>query len=65
MKSKCEFCNRTRTAFIWIVVFGIILNSAFKLLYSTETLSVFEIMKVPLAFCILALLIKILINKNN
>ena len=64
MKPKCEFCNRTRMAFIWMVVIGIMLNSVYKLLYSPDTLSTFEIIKVPLAFCFAALLIKILINKK-
>ena len=65
MKPKCEFCTRTRMAFIWLVVIGIVLNSVYKLIYFPDTLSTFEIIKVPLIFCIAALLIKILMNKSN
>ena len=65
MKPKCEFCNKTRLAFIWIVAIGILFNSVYKLLYFSGTLSTFEIVKLPLTCCIIALAIKFLIKKNK
>ena len=65
MKKPCAFCDKTRSAFIWVVAFGIIINAGYNLLYFRETLSVFQILKVPLIFCMLALILKLFNNRNN
>lgn len=65
LAKKCAFCGTTRLAFIWIVVLGIIINAAYNLLYFRETLTIFQILKVPLIFCATALLFKLFTNRNN
>ena len=58
MTSSCAFCDKTRTAFIWVFAFGIIANAGYILFYIDEAVTVFQIVKIPLLFCILALVIK-------
>jgi hypothetical protein len=65
MKKKCAFCDGTRLAFIWIVALGIIINAAYNLLYVRETLTIFQILKLPLIFCLVALLLKIFTTRDN
>ena len=65
MAKKCAFCGSTRLAFIWLVTLGIIINAAYNLLYFRETLTIFQILKVPLILCAAALLLKITTKRNN
>ena len=58
MTSSCAFCDKTRTAFIWVIAFGIIANAGYNFFYMDKALTVFQIVKIPLLFCILALIIK-------
>ena len=59
MKKPCALCERSRLAFIWVIAFGIIANAAYNLMYLRETLSVFQIVKIPLLVCAAALILKI------
>ena len=59
MKNPCVFCDRSRLAFIWVIAFGILANATYNLLYFRETLSVFQIVKIPLLLCAAALFLKI------
>ena len=58
MKKPCAFCERTRLGFIWVIVFGIMANAAYNFFYFRETLTVFQIIKIPLLLCIIAFFIK-------
>ena len=58
MTSSCAFCDKTRTAFIWVIAFGIIANAGYNFFYMDEAVTMFQIVKIPLLFCILALIVK-------
>ena len=64
MEKKCAHCARVRSAFIWIVTAGIIINSSYHLTYSPDPLTIFQILKIPLALCVAALIFKIFSNRN-
>lgn len=60
MKRKCAFCEKSRLTFVWLVALAILINAASNLVYHRDTLTVFEILKIPLVFCVLAFLVKLL-----
>ncbi|MDC3340628.1 hypothetical protein OAV54_02550, partial [Planktomarina temperata] len=60
MKRKCAFCEKSRLTFVWLVALAILINAASNLVYHRDTLTVFEILKIPLVFCVLAFLVKFL-----
>ena len=64
MKRKCAFCEKSRLTFVWLVALAILINAASNLVYHRDTLTVFEILKIPLVFCVLAFLVKFL-KRNN
>ena len=59
MKRKCAFCEKSRLTFVWLIALAILINAASNLVYHRDTLTVFEILKIPLVFCLLAFLVKI------
>ena len=59
MKKPCALCDRSRLAFVWVVAFGIIANAVYNLMYFQETISLYQIVKIPLLLCAAALFLKI------
>jgi len=64
MKRKCAFCERSRLTFVWLLAFAILINAIINLIYYRDTLTVFEILKLPLGFFLLAFFVKFL-KKNK
>jgi len=60
MKRKCAFCEKSRLTFVWLIALAILINAVSNLVYYRDTLTVFEILKLPLGFCLLAFLVKFL-----
>ena len=60
MKQKCAFCEKSRLTFVWLIALAILINAASNLVYHRDTLTVFEVLKIPLVFCLLAFLVKFL-----
>jgi hypothetical protein len=60
MKRKCAFCERSRLTLVWLIALAILINAASNLVYHHDTLTVFEVLKIPLVFCLLAFLVKFL-----
>ena len=65
MEKRCAHCARVRSAFIWIVTIGIVVNSGYQLAYSRDPITAFQILKIPLALCAVALIFKIITNQNK
>ena len=59
MEKPCKICQQSRVAFVWIVVIIILANSVYQLSNSNDGLATKDILLIPIAIGILALLIKL------
>ena len=62
MEKPCRICQQSRVAFVWVVVIIFLGNSVYQLSNADDGLATKDILLIPIAICVFALLLKLFVS---